>query len=256
MKQGLVLLLAAVFLLGGCNGLKTQKVEYKDGDTTLEGYLVYDGSIQGTRPGVLVVHEWDGLGKYARSRANQLAKMGYVAFAPDIYGKGIRPAGFEACMVESNKYKNDRALMRRRAQAGLEVLKGNALVDPKRLAAIGYCFGGTVALELARDGAPLAGVVSFHGGLDTPRPKDARKIKGKVLVLQGGADDYTLKQVPMIDKEMKDAKVDYKMAIFAGAKHGFTNPENKDPKAGVFYDAGADRESWREMQKFFEKIFK
>jgi len=256
MKQRLVLIVAAAFLLGGCHKIKTQMVEYKDGATTLEGYLAYDESLKTPRPGILVVHEWNGLGKYVMGRADQLAKLGYVAFAPDIYGKGVRPAGFEACMAESNKYKNNRALMRRRAKAGLEVLRGSDRVDPHSLAAIGYCFGGTVALELARSGAPLDGVISFHGGLDTPNLKDAKKIKGRVLVLQGGADDYTLKQVPVIDKEMKAAKVDYKMVIYPGAKHGFTNPENKDLKSGVFYDAAADKGSWEEMKKFFGEIFK
>jgi dienelactone hydrolase len=236
--------------------VKTQAVEYKDGGAVLEGYLAYDDSIQGKRPGILVIHEWNGLGHYAQSRAEKLAQLGYVAFAVDMYGKGVRPTTPEACGAEANKYKSNRGLMRQRVRAGLEVLKGNPWVDPKRLAAIGYCFGGGVALELARSGEPLAGFVSFHGNLDTPHPQDAKNIKGKVLVCQGGADSFTLSQVPDFEKEMKDAKVDYKLITYKGAVHGFTNPDNNGNFKGVQYDAKADKASWKAMKKLFAEIFK
>ncbi|HEY5039657.1 MAG TPA: dienelactone hydrolase family protein, partial [bacterium] len=130
--------------------LKTQVVEYKDGGAVLEGYLAYDDSVKGKRPGILVVHEWNGLGNYAKGRAEQLAKLGYVAFAADIYGKRVRPGTFEACKTESGKYYADRKLLRRRANAGLAVLSKNELVDPQKIAAIGYCFGGSTVLELGR----------------------------------------------------------------------------------------------------------
>src|ERR1017187_7597816 len=141
-------------------------VEYKQGDATLEGYLVYDDAITGARPGVLVVHQWLGLTDYEKHRAEQLASLGYVAFCADIYGKGVRPQNTTDAGTEATKYKSDRALLRARVNAGLKVLKKNKLVDTTRVAAIGYCFGGTTVLELARSGADIAGVVSFHGGLD------------------------------------------------------------------------------------------
>jgi dienelactone hydrolase len=236
--------------------VKTEVVEYKDGGTTLEGYLAYDDSVQDKRPGILVVHEWNGLGKYVQGRVEQLAQMGYVAFGADIYGKGVRPDTMQACQVESGKYKNDRGLMRQRAQLALELLKKNPMVDPAKLAAIGYCFGGTTVLELARSGADVKGVVSFHGALDTPNLADAKNIKGKVLVCQGGADSFTLSAVPGFEKEMKDAKVDYKLIKYKGAKHGFTNPAYADPNQGMVYNMKADKASWQAMKEFFKSLFK
>ncbi|MEK6538431.1 MAG: dienelactone hydrolase family protein, partial [Nitrospirota bacterium] len=168
----------------------SEVVEYKQGDMVLEGYLAYDNAISGKRPGVLVVHEWKGVGPYVKRRAEQLAKLGYIAFAADIYGKGVRLQTNDEAAKVAAIYKNDRKLMRARAAAGLEVLKNHKLTDTKRMAAIGYCFGGTTVLELARSGAEIAGVVSFHGGLDTPAPEDAKQIKAKMLVLHGGDDHF------------------------------------------------------------------
>jgi|SRR5579859_4132674 len=236
--------------------LQTQNIKYKDGGTVLEGYLAYDDSFHGKRPGILVVHEWNGLGAYVKSRAEQLAQIGYVAFAPDIYGKGVRPSTFEACQAESTKYKKDRKLLRERVNAGLEELKKNEKVDPDKIAAIGYCFGGTAVMELGRSGANVAGLVSFHGGLDNPAPADDKNIKSRVLVLQGGADQFTLPQVPGFKKEMKAAKVKYRLISYPGAVHGFTNPDNKGAVPGMKYNAKADRESWKAMMKFFSEIFK
>ena len=160
--------------------VKTQVVEYQESGTALEGYLAWDDAVQGKRPGVLVVHEWTGLGDYAKSGPGKLAEMGYVAFAADIYGKGVRPRTPQEAGAQAGNYKKDRKLMRARVQAGLDVLAGNPLCDPKRVAAIGYCFGGTCVLELARSGADIAGVVSFHGGLDTPTPdrREADQVQG------------------------------------------------------------------------------
>src|SRR6185369_12795779 len=159
------------------------------------------------------------------------------------------------CGAESGKYKKDRGFMRHRAQLGLDQLKGNALVDNDKMAAIGYCFGGGVVLELAQSGAPLKGVVSFHGNLDSPNPGDAKNIKGKVLVCQGGADTYTLSAIPDFEKEMKDAKVEYKLISYKGAVHGFTNPENKGKMPGLKYQKNADKASWKDMRAFFKEIF-
>jgi dienelactone hydrolase len=251
----------AVFM--GTSGIaaaavKTRVVEYRQGGTILEGYLAWDDAVQGRRPGVLVVHEWTGLGDYAKSRARMLAEMGYVAFAADIYGQGVRPKTPQEAMAASGKYKNDRNLMRARVLAGIEELRSSPLCDPKRVAAIGYCFGGTCVLELARSGADIAGVVSFHGGLDTPTPEDAKNIKCKVLVLHGGDDPHVpAKDVEAFENEMRAGGVDWQLVIYGGAVHAFTNPASgSDTSRGAAYDEKADRRSWQAMKAFFAEIFK
>jgi dienelactone hydrolase len=171
--------------------LKTKDVEYRDGDTVLRGYLAYDGGTLRPRPGIVLVHEWKGLGDYAKERARQLGMQGYVVFAIDMYGKGVYAKDHEEAAQMSGVYFKDRELMRRRALAGLETLKKTPLVDPARIAAIGYCFGGTTVLELARAGTDLRGVASFHGNLATPAPATAGAVKAKVLVLHGAGDAWT-----------------------------------------------------------------
>lgn len=233
--------------------IKTQVIEYKQGTTILEGYLAYDDAKLGKRPGVLVVHEWTGLGPYVKKRAEMLAELGYVAFAADIYSKGIRPkAGPDAAAI-ATIYKSDRGLARARALAAYNVLKAQKNVDGDRLAVIGYCFGGMVALELARSGASLDATVSFHGGLDTPNKADAKNIKGKVLVLHG-ADDPNVPEAQVLDfeKEMREAKVDWQLVKYGNAVHAFTNPDAGDDNSkGAAYNATADRRSWQAMQNFF-----
>jgi len=252
---GLMMILVAQSAFAGVVG---KTVDYRQGDTVLEGYLAYDDSVKGKRPGVLVIHEWTGLGPYEKKRADQLAALGYVAFAADIYGRGVRPAGPELAAKEAAKYRgSDRGLFRSRGAAGLEKLASFPQVDPQRLAVIGYCFGGTGALELARSGAKLLGTVSFHGGLDTPDPADARNIRGKVLVLHG-ADDPHVKpaQVEAFQQEMRQAKVDWQMNYYGGAVHSFSNPKSgNDPSKGVAYNEKADRRSWEAMKQFFHEIF-
>ena len=236
--------------------IKTQAVEYKQGDTDLEGFLAWDDAQQGKRPGVLVVHEWDGLGDYIKMRAEMLAKLGYVAFAPDIYGKGVRPANMQQSAQESGKYSKDRPLMRARVEAGLEQLKSNPLVDTTRIAAIGYCFGGTTALELGRSGADIAGIVTFHAGLSNPSPEDAKNIKARVLVLQGANDPFAKPaDVDKFEDEMRATKVDWQFVSYGGAVHGFSNPKNHDPEHGLVYDEKVDQRSWKAMQDFFDETF-
>ncbi|MDX2244327.1 MAG: dienelactone hydrolase family protein [Leptolyngbyaceae cyanobacterium bins.302] len=237
--------------------LKTQLVEYKQGDTVLEGYLAYDDAITTKRPAVMVVHAWMGVDDYVKKRAEQLAQMGYVAFAADIYGKGIRPDNPKDAGAQAGIYRENRQLMRDRARAGLAVLQNNPQVDAKRIAAIGYCFGGGVVLELARSGAPVAGVVSFHGNLDTPNPADAKNIKGKVLVLHGAIDPLVpAAQVDAFEKEMNNANVDWQLVSYGGAVHSFTMPKaGSDKSKGAAYDATADRRSFAAMKQFFEEIF-
>lgn len=238
--------------------LKTQSIEYKDGDATLEGYLAYDENITGKRPAVLVVHEWKGINDYIKNRTDELAKMGYVAFAPDIYGKGIRPTTNQEAGAQAGKYKSDRALMRSRVNAGFTVLRNNELADLNKTAAIGYCFGGTTVLELARSGTALNGFVSFHGGLDSPKPEDGKNIKGKVLILHG-ADDPTISPEDMTNfqNEMKTNAVDWQMVYYGGAVHAFSNPDSGNNKAsGSAYNENAAKKSWEDMKEFFSEIFK
>jgi dienelactone hydrolase len=232
-------------------------MEYKDADATLEGYLGFDDVVKGKRPGILVIHDWMGVGPYVEKRVGQLAALGYVALAADIYGKGVRPKSMEEAADLANRYKADRALMRSRACAGLKALQANTLADTKRMAAIGYCFGGTAVLELARDGADIAGFVSFHGGLQTPTPDDAKNIRGKVLVLHG-ADDPLVppNEVLAFEEEMRKALVDWQVIVYGAAVHGFTNPAaGDDPSRGAAYNEKADKRSWEAMKSFFQEIF-
>jgi dienelactone hydrolase len=250
--------IAALFVpVAALAALKTQVVEYKQGNTVLEGYLAYDDAVTTRRPGVMVVHEWTGVGDYVKKRTEQLAQMGYVAFAADIYGKGIRPTNPKEAGAQAGIYRSNRQLMRDRAQAGLAVLQNHPRVEANRIAAIGYCFGGGVVLELARSGAPVAGVVSFHGNLDTPNPADAKNIKGKVLVLHGAIDPLVPpSQVAAFEKEMNEANVDWQLISYGGAVHSFTIPGvGNDKSKGVAYDAVADRRSFAAMKQFFDEIF-
>jgi dienelactone hydrolase len=238
--------------------VKTQTVEYRQGDTVLEGYLAYDDAIQGPRPGVLIVHDWMGPGKFSNAKAEKLAQMGYIAFAADIYGKGVRPTSPKEAGQQAMKFKGDRPLLRARVLAALDVLRQRPEVDQKRIAAIGYCFGGTTVLELARSGANIAGVVSFHGGLDSPTPADAKNIKAKVLVLHG-ADDPNVppKQVAEFEDEMRGGGVDWQLIKYSNAVHAFTNPDaGSDNSKGVAYNEKADKRSWAALQQFFAEIFR
>ena len=238
--------------------LHTEAVEYKAGSTVLEGYLAYDNStVKGKRPAVLIVHQWMGLTDYEKKRAEMLAQLGYVVFAADIYGKGIRPQDQKTAGAQAGKYKADRDLLRERANAGLAVLEKNELTDTKRVAAIGYCFGGTTVLELARSGADIAGVVSFHGGLDSPRPEDGKNIKCKVLVCHGADDPFNPPaDISAFESEMRNAKVDWQLIKYGGAVHSFTQPEaGNDNSKGAAYNERADKRSWQDMKQFFAEIF-
>lgn len=239
-------------------GVKTQIVTYTQGDTTLEGFLAWDESSTARRPGVLVIHQWMGLTDNERMRAEMLARLGYVALAVDVYGKGVRPTSTQEAGALAGKYKGDRALLRARIAAGLAELQRHPLVDTARIAAIGYCFGGTAALELARSGANVAGVVSFHGALDTPTPADAARIRGKVLVLHGADDPWVpSEQVLAFEREMRDAGVDWQLVAYGGAVHAFTQKEaGSDNSTGAAYNERADRRSWEAMRAFFSELFK
>jgi dienelactone hydrolase len=237
-------------------GIVSEIVTYEHDGVVLEGYLARDDALAGPCPGILVVHQWMGLSGNERMRADMLAGLGYVALAVDVYGRGVRPRNTEEARQEAGKYYRDRQLFRARLAAGLAELKRRPEVDPGRVAAIGYCFGGGGVLELARSGAELAGVVSFHGSLDTPLPAGPGDVRASVLVCHGAVDPH----VPPEDvhgflEEMEAAGVDYQLIMYAGAVHAFTQTEaGDDPSRGAAYDAAADRRSWRAMRDFLAEV--
>ncbi len=235
----------------------TGPIDYKSQDTVLEGYVAAGKGPEGKRPGIVLVPDWMGVAEHYNKIADKLADLGYVVIVADIYGKGVRPKNAEEAAAQATKYKSDRGLLRQRVQAALDTLKKNPNVDEKRIAAIGYCFGGTAVLELARSGAPILGVVTFHGGLDTPKPDDAKNIKAKVLVLHGADDSYVPpEQVAAFMEEMRKGGVDWQMVFYADAVHSFTKPAaGTDKSKGNAYNEKADKRSWEAMKTFFKEIF-
>jgi dienelactone hydrolase len=249
-----VLLLIPSFVAAA---VKTEAVEYKQGDTVLSGWVAYDDAAKGPRPGVLLVHDWYGATDHQKAQIERLAAMGYVAMAADIYGKGVRPANAAEAGAEAGKYYRDPALLRARVRAGLDALASRKGVDASRLAATGYCFGGKCALELARSGAPVQAVVSFHGSLATADTVGARNIKGGVLVLHGADDPYVKPdEVQAFMNEMRAAKVDWQLVHYSGAVHSFTDTRaGQDNSKGAAYNASADQRSWQAMKEFLaEKL--
>jgi dienelactone hydrolase len=251
------MMLGAGWAGGGLAAVVEKAVDYQAGAVMCEGFHAYDDSQTGRRPAVLIVHQWTGLSDYEKMRARMLAELGYNVFALDVYGKGVRPPGPPASAQEAGKYKADRALYRERLKAGLAVLLGDERTDVTKVSAIGYCFGGMGALELARSGAKVAGVVSFHGGLDSPAPEDAKTILAEVLVLHGDADPFVPQaDVAAFEKEMQAAKVSYHLVRYPEVVHAFTQKmAGDDPSKGAAYDAQADAASWVEMRKFFDRLF-
>ena len=237
--------------------VQTKTISYKHGDVELAGYLAYDDSIKGKRPGVLVVHEWWGLNDYARKRAEQLAGMGYVAFALDMYGKGKVTKHPEQAGEWSKQVRSNTRLWQQRALAGLEVLKKDRRTDTNRIAAIGYCFGGSTVQQLVYSGAAIKGVVSFHGHLLSPPAEQVNEVKAKILICHGAAD--RLAKAGVVENyiaAMETSGLDWQMNIYGGAKHGFTNPDaDKAGIAALGYSKSADQRSWSDMQSFFAEIF-
>jgi dienelactone hydrolase len=227
--------------------IKTQWIDYKQGDTALQGYLAYDDSLTGKRPAVLLAHDRSGMSDVTIKDAEMIAKLGYVVFAEDIYGKTVRPKTVPEMQEQSADFNKDRPLMRARALAGLEVLRNNPMVDPGKIALVGYCFGGTVAVELIETGAPIAATVSVHGSFRNFAPEGAKNIKGPVLILHG-AEDMTapLDEVNKIIADLRAAKVSWQLELYSGAQHGFTNPQNAAEER-------ADREYKIAMARFFKE---
>ena len=255
LSPALTQLLASVPTSAGAR-IETADVDYRLDGSALQGYLAVDSASTERRPGVLLVHDWLGVAGYMQVRARMLARLGYVALAADIYGAGIRPSMQDAPKVAGTFY-SDPALVRARARAGLDELRSHPLVDPARIAVIGYCFGGFVALELARSGAEFTGVVTFHGALSSSAPQDAANIKGKVLVLSGGSDPVVPdSQIDEFKDSLRAAPgVDWQIVSYSGAMHAFTNPDANAPERGAEYQATADRRSWAAMRAFFDEIF-
>jgi len=232
-------------------------ISYMDGDVELKGYVYWDDAFEGQRPGVLVIHEWWGLNDYAKLRAEMLAETGYVALAADMYGDGKMTRHADEAKGWMQQITANIDAWQRRAELALTQLKAHPKVDPDKLAAIGYCFGGATVMQLAYLGADLEGVVSFHGSLPPASPEQAAKIKSRVLVAHGDADGFVPpERVAAFKKALSDAAVDWEMDIYAGAKHGFTNPyADGYGMGGLAYQEEADRRSWMRTLAFFEELF-
>lgn len=230
--------------------IKTQAVDYKQADTALQGYLAYDTAGPAKRGGIMVVHHRDGLDEFTKEQARDLAKMGYIVFAADIFGKGVLPKNTDESAAQSAKYNKDRPTMRARAVAGLEVLRQNPMVDMARVATLGYCFGGTVAVELAETGAPLAGTVTIHGSFRDFTPGAAANIHGRVLILHGAEDPTApLSEVDLVIAELRKTKVDWQLELYSGAHHGFSRPANE-------IEARANVRALVAREKFFGEVLK
>ncbi len=253
-----LLVLFALTLLASCSTLK-KEVTYKVDNQEFSGYYS-KAKGEEKKPAVIVVHEWWGLNEYARKRADMLSELGYHAFAVDMYGKGIRAGHPKEAMKFSSETLKDPDMVKKKFEKVVEMLKNDPNVDADRIAAIGYCFGGGIVLNMARMGLDLQGVVSFHGSL-TPLKKARRgNVKAKVLVFNGAADGFVPKKdIVAFKKEMRRAKVDYRFENIKGAKHGFTNPEatelGKKFSLPLEYNKEADELSWRATLQFFDEIF-
>lgn len=235
--------------------MKTVDIEYHADGARLVGYLAVDESKSGRRPGVLVAPEGGGLVDLTKSIAGRLAEAGYAAFAMDYYGDGKPLSDLNEAMPRIMAFMADPSGIRARAAAALAVLAEQPQTDPGRLAAIGYCFGGTTVLELARSGADLKAVVGFHSGLGTARPQDAKQIRAKVLTCIGALDPIIPPEQRLaFEKEMTDGDVDWRMNLYGGAGHSFTNPDvGALGRAGFEYHAETDRRSWRAMLDLFDE---
>jgi dienelactone hydrolase len=239
--------------------IREEPVTYKAGDVEMRGLIYYDEARKERRPGVLVVHEWWGITKHVRDSARELAQMGYTALAVDMFGEGRTAADPKTAGALAGSVRKDPAVMHARFDAAHQVLLKHPTVDPSRVAAIGYCFGGSVALDQARRGADLAGVIAFHAGLAPAQPASG-PIKARILVLNG-ADDPLVKpeSVEAFKKEMDAAKANYRFVNYPGAVHAFTNPEATEAgrkfNMPVAYHAEADRQSKAEMRKFLAEVF-
>ena len=237
--------------------IQSRAIPYQHGDVQLEGFLAWDDARTGKRPGVMVVHEWWGVNEYARDRARQLAALGYAAFAVDMYGKGQVTTHPDQAATWMKQVQADVKVWQARALTGLAVLQSQEMVDPQRLAAIGYCFGGATVLQVAYSGAGVKGVVSFHGALPMPTGKQAQGADTKILIAHGNADPFlTEEHIRKFRQALDAANLDWQMVVYAGARHSFTNPgADAHGIDALKYDRQADVRSWKQMQLFFDELF-
>ena len=245
-----VVVTAAIFVaVSPARGaVKAQWIDYKQGETPLSGYLVYDDAVQGRRPGVLMIHDRSGFSEGTLADARMIAGLGYVVFAEDMFGKGVVPKTVPEMMDTIAIYDKDRALMRARALAGFDVLKAQPMVDAAKLASVGYCFGGTVGVELVETGAPLLGFISVHGAFRDFAPEAAKNIKGRVLILHGAEDPVApMKELDAVIDQFRAAKVNFEVNLYSGAAHGFTNPQNPS-------EVRADEEYKVAMARFLKEV--
>ncbi len=251
--------LALLMILGSVHSavaaMQTKTIDYKFGNKTFKGYLAWDDSFPGKRPGILVVHEFWGLNDYAKSRADQLAKLGYVAFAADMFGDGKVASHPSEASALAKETTTNLAEWVGRAQAGLDTLRQQPKVDPNKLAAIGFCFGGATVLQLAFSGADLKLTASFHGSL--PVPESAAKVRGEILVFHGGSDAFiSAETIQNFRAKLDAAKVNYRFIVYPGAVHAFSVPDaDKRGMANVAYNAEAAQKSWQELTASLQKIF-
>lgn len=236
--------------------IQTRTIDYQDGEVDLQGYLAWDDAVEGKRPGVMIAHAWAGRSEFENGKAEELAKLGYVGFALDNFGKGILGRNTEENSTLIQPFLDDRTMLQGRLQIALDVLKGLDEVDASRVAAIGFCFGGLCVLDLARTGTDLAGVVSFHGLFGSPGNTAGNKIKAKVLALHGWDDPMAPPdQVVSLAEELSSMGADWQLHGYGNTMHAFTNPQANDPDFGTVYNPDADRRSWNAMQNFLSEIF-
>lgn len=260
MQKIILALSLSLFASTGFAAVTGKAVNYKANGLTMKGYLASDSAVKGKRPAVLVVHEWWGHDDYARTRARKLAELGYTALAVDMYGAGKQAHDPDHAKAMATAVRQDPAGAKQRFDAALAFLKKQPTVDSNNIAAIGYCFGGSVVLNMARAGMDLKGVASFHGNLSTDAPAQKGQVKAKVLVLTGADDPMApSEQVAKFEQEMKEAGVDYRVVSYPGAKHSFTNPAadkyGEKFKMPLAYNAEADKASWDELKGFLQQIF-
>lgn len=259
MRTILILWLVLSMITLASSKIVGSDVQYTAGGVTMKGYIVYDDSVHGKRPGIIVVHEWWGYNDYARKRATMLAELGYTAMAIDMYGDGKQATHPDDAGKFAGEVMKNMPVAKDRFLAALAILKQNETVDSTQMGAIGYCFGGGVILNMARMGVDLKGVVSFHGSLGAAVPAKKGDIKPKILVCHGAADEFASKDdIASFKKEMKDAGADMTFKSYPGAKHAFTNPDateyGKKFKLPLAYNAKADKNSWNDMKDFFRKV--
>ncbi len=260
-----IIVVAMVLIVSGvavaAPKIKGEPVDYKAGGVTMKGYLAYDENVKGKRPGVLVVHEWWGHNEYARKRARMLAELGYTALAVDMYGEGKTATHPDDAGKFASETMKNFPVAKQRFEAAMAFLKKQQTVDPTRIAAIGYCFGGGIVLNMARQGEDLKAVASFHGSVAAVKPAQAGTVKAKIRVYNGQDDKFNSQEaIDAFKNEMRDAKVDFQFTNYPGAIHAFTNPDadalGKKFNLPLAYNAEADKKSWEDMKSFFEEALK